>query len=452
MISFNNKIFFWIFTGSIILMLSGCAAKKYARIASKYEQAEMYRLAVENYMLSLKKKNDKNDDARIGLMRSSKRYSDELEQKINEAYAYLNDDLVVQHFLELINLQQKAASFSVDLDISLKTQGQFEEAKSRHLRVIYTKAQEFLDKERFHEAEIQLAEVIRIDNRYERAAELYIFSRCEPLYRTAKQHLQNKLYRSAYHALTNLMLIDANFKDAATLRIDAYYHALLTIAIKPFANERYYPHLANQIKQDVKIEFDKRTNPLLVIVAPDYTQQIIAEQKKALANNIAFDARQIIPVRAYLGGNIVGSQYAVSKLMTAEKKGFLRYMDEFKQIKFTKVVYYEYEQSCSASIKCNYEFVSAQNASLLAFGNIERNYTDYVRYARANYDVRELFPGNWGIGVEDFIITDITAVNATRQLFQARSNLYDLSYFEKSFANTAAVDMLKKISAYDPEK
>jgi hypothetical protein len=448
----TNRYFLWFFLCIFMLMLSGCAAKRFARIAAKYEQAEMYQLAVDNYCLSLQKKSEKNDDARIGLMRSSKRYADELEYKINDAYTFLNDELVVKYFLELMALQEKTANFKVDLNISFKTQGQFEESKTRHLRVTYTKAQELLDMEKFQEAELFFAEVLKIDPAYERAAELYNFSRCEPLYRNGRQNMQAKLYRSAYYEFEKLLAIDVQFKDAITLQKEALQEALLTIAIKQLVNGERYPYLAQQIEYATMGEFGKSTHPFLKIVSLDYTAEMLAGQKYALQNNLSFDAGLIIPVRVYLTGNIINAQYTVSKRIPTERKAYLRYTDKNKEVSYKKVYYFEYEQRANASFRFNYEFINVQNATVLASDRMEKHYSDQVKYADSEYDLKHLFPADWGDGRIDTMYTDYNRVSAMKQLFDARSTLVDRKSYENAFAVEAATAMLKKISAYDPEK
>ncbi|MDO9633984.1 MAG: hypothetical protein Q7J05_02930 [Paludibacter sp.] len=436
----------------LCLMLSGCASKRFARIASKYEQAEMYSLAVDNYMFSLQKKNEKNDDARIGLMRSSKRYSDELEMKINEAYAFLQDDQVVGYYMDLQNLKNKLTNLKVDVDISLKALGQFEEAKNRHLRITYTKAQQLLDMERFKEAEEQFAAVLDIDKHYERAAELHTFAVCEPIYRASRQHLVLKLYRSAYYGFGKLLRIDAGYKDAVALQKEALQYAMLTVAIQPFKNGATSPLLANQIEEFTRHEFVKQAHPLLRIVSTDYSRKMLEEQRLALANNLPFDASLVIPVRVFLSGNIISSQYSTSRVQKTERKAYLRYRDKDREEKFKKVNYVEYAQSANATIQFGYEYIRVENAIVIASDVLQKSYSDQVTYARSEYDVSDLLPGDWGEGRRDTIYTDKARLNAMRQLFDARSVLADKVSFESSFAMTAAAAMYKKLSLYDPEK
>lgn len=59
MIRLNNNVFNWFFIALFLLILAGCASKKYTRQAVKYEQAEMYGQAVDQYLLSLQKKSEK---------------------------------------------------------------------------------------------------------------------------------------------------------------------------------------------------------------------------------------------------------------------------------------------------------------------------------------------------------------------------------------------------------
>lgn len=435
-----------------MLIMTGCASKRHTRQAMKFEQAEMYRQAVDNYVLSLQKKFEKNDDARIGLMRTVKRYGDELETKINDAYSALQDKLVVAYFLELQSLQQKAAQYQVDLDIGFKARGQFDEAKIRHLRVTYSKAQDALDKEQFNEAERLFQEVMSIDRNYERAMELYTFASCEPIYREGRKFFEGRLYRSAYNAFGRLLTINPSYKDAAALQKEALQFAILTIAIQPFKQASSFPFLASKIEEMTKQEFAKQSHPFLKIVSTDYTQRMLREQRLALQNNLPFDASLVIPVRMYLSGEIKNSVYTVSLINKTERKAFLRYVDKDMEQKFKKVYYAECTQTAHATIQFGYEFIRVENSIVVAADAIEKTYTDQVVYASSEFDYRDLFPGDWGEGRRDTIYTDQTRVNAMKQLFEARSVLAGKPHFEQNFASVVASEMFKKISVYDPGK
>jgi hypothetical protein len=438
--------------GILILMLPACAARKHSRIASDFEQAEMYSLAIDNYVHSLQKKSAKNEKAQIGLMRAAKRYSDDLATNINEAYTFLNDEKVVGLYLELLQLQNKVAAYQVDMQISQKTNGQFEEAKSRYLQTTYARAQQLLDREQFGEAERLFAEILRIDRQYERSQELHEFAQREPLYRKARKNLELKLYRSAYYDFSQLTSIDKNYKDAMALQKEAQQWATLTIAIQPIVNGRQHPHLAQELEEAAKAEFVKQAHPLLKVVSPDYAREILEEQRFALANNLPFDASLVMPVRIFLSARIAASSYNTSPVQRSEKKAYLRFTDQNRQESFKKVTYYEYSQSASAAIQLDYEYIRIENSIVIAKDNIQRQYSDQVNYATTNYDSRDLLPGEWGTGRRDTIYTDIARVNAMRRLFSARSELLDKATFEKQFATSAASEIYQTIRQYDPEK
>jgi hypothetical protein len=442
----------WIVACIIILMLPACAARKYTRIASDFEQAEMFSLAVDNYAQSLLKKSANNEKAQIGLMRAAKRYSDELEANINDAYSFLNDDKVVALYMELRQLKSKLAAYQVDVYINQKTHGQFEEARNRHLHSTYTNAQQLLERERFLEAERLFAEVLKIDKNYERALELHEFSQCEPLYRKGRNNLEMKLYRSAYNDFSKLVSINRNYKDARALQKEAQQFATLTVAIQPVINGRNHPHLAYQLEEMTTAEFVKKAHPLLKIVSPNYAREMLEEQRFALTNNLPFDASLVMPVRIFLSARIAASHYSTSPVQRKEKKAFLRYVDRDRKETFKKVLYYEYTQSASATIQLDYEYIRVENATVIAKEMIQRQFSDQVNYAATDYDIRNLLPGDWGDGRRDTIYTDFVRINAMKKMFEARSVLMDKASFENNFAALAAAEIYKKIQLYDPEK
>ena len=242
------------------------------------------------------------------------------------------------------------------------------------------------------------------------------------------------------------------YKDAAALQKEALQYAVLTIAIQPFKQAYAYPFLASEIEQMTKQEFVKQADPLLKIVSTEYTRRMLEEQRLALQHNLPFDASLVIPVRMFLSGDIKKSAYSVSKINKTERKAFLRYEDRNRQQKFKKVYYLECSQTAHATIQFGYEFIRVENSMVVAADVIEKNYTDKVVYASSEYDQRDLFPGDWGEGRRDTMYTDQARLSSMRQLFDARSVLTDKTSFEQNFASVAAMDMFKKIRAYDPEK
>lgn len=434
------------------ILTAGCAYQRYIKTALKYEEAGMYKPAADNYLLSLKKKSNKNDKAKIGLMRSSKRYYDEAATSIDDYYNNRNDDQVVKLYLEMDALQQQMARYNITIEIPARTTGQYREAKERYLRDAYTKAQELIDRELFDEAAFRLEQIIKIDKAYERASELYIFSKSEPIYRKANQYFQQNLFRSAYKSYSQVLSYDPNFKDAVSMQKQALNNALLTIAIQPSKNARRFPLLAEQIESKIKSKFESGKNPFLRIVSLNYTELMLGEQKKALANNLPFDASRIIPVRVYLNSTVNSSNFLVSQLKEYEKKAYLKYTDEYRQVRYKKVKYYEYEQSCQLSMAYTFEFARVEDAAILASSSLERTLKDEIYYAKSEYRVDDLFPGEWGPGVKDTIYTDVTRKSNLTALFTKRSKLMSRMEMESSFAELVAIEVYKRIDAYDPEK
>jgi hypothetical protein len=444
---------FWIsiLTASLMMLFfSNCASVQFSRAGQKYEQAGMFRLAVDQYLLSLDKNFAKNEDARIGLLRASKRYADELELKIKDAYSALNDDLVVRYFQELKTLQQRASIYRVDVDIPMQTIGQYEEASTRHLRKTYTLAVTLMNDNKFEESERLFSEVVKLNSSYERASEYLKYTRCEPLYRQGKKKMEALMYRSAYLDFTRLISMDQTYKDVLMLQREALYQAVLTIAFQPVFNGNQYPFLATNLEASVKGEFERSRNPFLKLVSLNYLQDMLAEQRRALAAGVPFDAGLILPVRVYLSANIINSHYSTSLSRPEEKKAYLQYVDKEDKVKYRKVTYNEYEQSCRANISVQFEYVRVSDGVMLAFDRVEQNYSDQVRYARSEFDYRMLFPGDWGGAAKDTMYTDQSRIRALRSMFETRQTLTDKKTFESQFAATAGAAIFKKINAYDP--
>ena len=167
------KRFLLFFTSSVLVLLlvSSCVYIKYTKQANKYEAAGLYESALDQYIKALKKKPD-YIDARIGLIRMSTRYSEQLSDQIEQAYTALDDDQVVSSYLKLRDLRNQVAPYDMELNIDSRIEGQFRESKTRFLSNKYHQAEALMDEEKFSEAAALFDQVVDVDPTYERAAEL----------------------------------------------------------------------------------------------------------------------------------------------------------------------------------------------------------------------------------------------------------------------------------------
>lgn len=437
---------------AILLIHTGCAWERYVRSGRSYEKSQMHALAVEQYVLSLSKKNHGNVAARIGLMRAARRYADTLEESIAESYKAQNDADVVDTFLTLKELQKNALVWDVSVDIAQNTRSMYDESKIRYLRSSYAVAVRLMNDEKFIEAQPLFQKILTIDPLYERAGEFYQIVLCEPIYRLGKQQLQSHLYRSAFATFSQLIRMNAQYKDVMLLQQEALHQAVLTIAFQPFRNGVSWSFLADEIIAATNIAINGANNPFLKMVSLDFLEEMLMEQRQAIIHQVPFNANLIMPVRVFLHCTILRSEYSVSPLRKTTQKAFLRYMDEQKQPQFRKVEYEVYEQSARADFRMQYEFVRVSDGLLLAFDRVEQHYTDEIKFAESEYEVQHLIPADWGAGRRDTMFTSDTHVKAMRQLFNARKLLLEKRDFEEKYAQEVATRMVRKIAAYDPEK
>ena len=170
-----------------LIILSSCAHKRYMKDGVKYEQNGVYNLAVNSYLKSLEERSD-YADARIGLMRSAMLYSVEVEEKVDVAYKQNKDDDVVKYYHLLCDLQANVKNYQLEISISERCEGQYDESKNRYLHDTYRSAQQALNAGEYSQGEKYLRSILSVDNSFKDTKDLLIVAVCEPLYLSAISH------------------------------------------------------------------------------------------------------------------------------------------------------------------------------------------------------------------------------------------------------------------------
>src|SRR5574344_167108 len=439
------------------LLFTGCAYRKAAKQAAKYEQAKMYSAAIDKYLYSLSKKGD-YIDARIGLMRTLTIYKEQLVEKIEEGYEALNDDAVVDNYLALDNLRKKAAPYQVEIAIDSRTQGQYAEAKNRFLVTHYKKAQHYIEEENFSEAQTLLESIIKVESGYENAHELLITCKCEPLYRSGKSSLNNQKYRTAYAAFQQILNINASYKDTKELQTESLEKGILTIAFTSMKNQSRYPTFCNSIINDTKQAIQKANNPFVKIVDLNNTEQMLAEQRRALQYGLELKAGAIIPVRAHLSCAVESFTLTTTPLQVVKKKGFIKETKSDKTVVYHKVYYKEYSRSQTCQCSFLYDLRSVETGIILVSGSSTPTSTDKIHYAYCEgQNNSNLYSGTWENQKSAFdantdkVNDSFIAKLAMKSLVYGRQELKSENEMRQQLINTIVKDMSNKILKYNPE-
>ena len=441
----------------VMLLLSACAYKKYAKEASKYEVAGLYELSVKKYISSLVKKPE-YIDSRIGLLRVSTRYAEQLSEKIEQSYAVLDDDAVVSYYLKLKDLRSSVEKFRIDLPIDSRVEGQFKEAKSRFLYDKYRQAETLLDQEKFDDAAILFDQVLLVDCTYENVVQLAKYSKSEPIYRQAVANMQRGYYRSAYAQFSRVLNIDSQFKDASDLRQESLNKGMLTVAFLDVRNAYGHRQFVNSLVAETKAVVQRQNDPFLRMVDLDQTAALIEEQKRALANNLDLKSA-IIPVRALLACRIDDITMRKGKFSEVKTKGFLREVKADKTIVYHKIYYYECQQKADAWAQISYDLTSTSSGLILLSGTFSNSTTDNIHYIYYRNDSRDysIRTGTWQEQNKpfdpavDYVSDSQIAASSISTLVKARRSLRNIEDLEVDMAPALGRAIAQKLIRFDPE-
>lgn len=453
----KRVVFLLLYSVGLMLCLSTCAYKSYTKKGVRYEAAGLYKTATEHYLLALGKKSD-YIDARIGLIRAATRYAEELEDLIETNYAALKDDAVVSYYMSFTALRQQCAKYDVDIVIPPRIDGQFTEAKNRYLSDTYRNAEALMDAEKFSDAAVLFQKVLDVDSTYENAKKHLVFCKCEPLYRQAVQHMSSARYRSAYTLLSRVLSIDNSYKDTYDLRQEAVYKGVLTVAFLSVQNANGHANLSSQMISEVNRLVQKDNDPFLKMVDLKQTGALLQEQKLAIQNNLDFKSA-IVPVRAHLSTTINAVTYTKTKLEKVKKKGFLKEIQPDKTVKYKKIYYYDYRQSCTATAKVTYGLTSTETGLLLFNGEAFATVNDSIYYIY--YDGRNdsnIRMGSWENQLTAFdpavdrVEDTYFSASTISKLVNARQILLTVDVLEKDMGVTIGKTIANKLISYNPEQ
>lgn len=121
-----------LFILSVILLVAGCASKRYTKKAVKFEEAGLYEDAAEYYYQAVKKK-DSNVDAKLGLRKTGQLTLDRKLSDFTFTYKQADYKKAVYNFLEAEKYYNKVKAVNVDLDFPDYHREYYEEAKGDYL-------------------------------------------------------------------------------------------------------------------------------------------------------------------------------------------------------------------------------------------------------------------------------------------------------------------------------
>lgn len=444
---------------SIILLVAGCASKRFTKKAVKFEEAGLYEDAAEYYYQAVKKK-DSNVDAKLGLRKTGQMTLDKKLAEFTASYKQSDYKKAVYNYLGAEKYYNKVKSVNVELDFPEYHKEYYEEAKGDYLNKKYADGVDKLNREDFTAALAVFEEIKGIDANYKDVKDLYITAKYEPMYRNANQYLETGLYRKAYYTYETIIKGSGSYKQSVALKDEAQEKGTITVLITDlrYVNKRY-KETANKITSDLKGELSSLNNPFLRVIDPASLNADIYEN-----GQMNMQAANLAGIKAVLSGNISEVRTVNGRLKKDEKRGYIKNVtktkdkegNEVEKVSYTKTIYYEYNKSTSARLTMSFKLVSTEDNSVLVSDQISQSNSDKIHYATYEGDKKKLIPGYWKYkdrnSSEDVKKDNKSDINRLQNLLKADKNIKSAQILLNELMSKSVKEITNKVDKYNPEK
>ncbi|PLX15118.1 MAG: hypothetical protein C0597_09210 [Marinilabiliales bacterium] len=444
---------------SVILLIAGCASKRYTKKAVKFEEAGLYEDAAEYYYQAVKKK-DSNVDAKLGLRKTGQMTLDRKLADFTASYKQSDYKKAVYNYLDAEKYFNKVKAVKVDLDFPEYHKEYYEEAKGDYLNKKYADGVNKLNREDFKSALAVFEEIRGIDANYKDVNDLYITAKYEPMYRDANQYLETGLYRKAYYTYESIINGAGSYKQSVALKDEAQEKGTITVLINDLSYTSYrYGETTSEITSDLKGKLSSLNNPFLRIIDPSSLGVNLYENGK-----MNMQAANLAGIKAVLTGTVTDIRMYNGKLDKDEKRGYLKHVTktkdkegkEIEKVSYTKTKYYEYDQTNRSSLSLNFKLVSTEDNSVLVSDQINHNKSDRIHYATYEGDKNKLIPGYWKYSnresSEDVKKDNKSDINHLQDLLKADKNIKSAQTLLTELINQSVNEITQKVDKYNPEK
>jgi len=444
---------------SIVLLVAGCASKRYTKKAAKFEEAGLYEDAAEYYYQAVKKK-DSNVDAKLGLRKTGQMALDKKLADFTYAYKQADYKKAVYNYLDAEKYYNKITAVKVELDFPEYHKEYYEEAKGDYLNKKYADGLDKLNREDFNAALMVFEEIRKIDANYKDVKDLYITAKYEPMYRDANLYLETGLYRKAYYTFESIISGAGSYKQSVTLKDEAQQKGTITILVTDLSFTSYnYKETAGKLTSEIKSDLSALKNPFLKIIDPSSLDVNIYQN-----GQMNMQAANLAGIKAVFTGNVTSVGISTSKLSKTEKRGYLKEVTktkdaegkEIERVKYIKTTYFEYQQESRANLAMNFKLISTNDNSVMVSDVINLNNLDKIHYATFSGDKNKLIPGYWKYkdrnSSEDVQKDNKSDVNRLRDLLNAKKELKSSQNLLNELLGQTVKEVTSKVDKYNPEK
>ena len=401
--SFISPLLILLMSMTFGALLNSCkSSKAYVKRGAKMEAAGMIDQAADFYYTALIKKTE-NIDAISGLNRTGQIILSRHLASFEEALLRDDKSSAISNFEKADAFYDKVLNLGITLNFPDSKKAQYEAVKNDHVNELYTIATSHLEKLEYSQALVLLDEIMSLVPGFRDAESLADYAFCKPAYDIAMTALDDKLFRSAYEAFSNVVQRDETFQDASERRDEALEYGRFTIALMNFKNGSNRQNIHTKLSSYIEQNLMGSEDPFLVVVDRESIEFILQEQQlelSGLTSGTELEIGSLLGAKAILKGTVNECSVSTTPITHNNKRGFEKYRLEtvdsegkkHYETKYRSIGYTEYYQSSEVTISFTLKLISMETGAILSSKTIDSNAEDVVNYLKYNGDARNLYP------------------------------------------------------------
>ncbi len=453
---------------SLVLILAGCASKRFVKKGLLLENSGLYADAAEQYYNSLLK-NINNIDAKLALQRTGQLVLEDKIENFKNQYQSSTAKDAVYAYRDADAYFKKLQKVGIKLLFPEEQTSYYKEVEDKYLNQIYSEASKALGLDQFSTSEKQFAEILTINPNYKDAKSKWTIAKYEPQYRKGNELMTNNMYRSAYFIFKKIIDETNTYENSLELMNTSLSQAKVTIYISPVnTNYSSYRTIAGQLNSHIVKGINSIKSPLYEVVgtgttassnANPFSKAFKYDRTKGVVNSLPkHNAKTVFS--SYI------NKYYTNKgrLFKSEKHAYLKRTEEYieketrlrkTRVVYDKVKYYEYRLERKVRLNVGYEMKRTDRNELAVSNGFNKETIDAIHYAEFEGDYKNLVPGTWKYidkdTEEDKIYDNSTAINRLRKVFEGRKTAKSVSELESTLMSACVSQIVKDIKNYQPE-
>ncbi|MDD3686705.1 MAG: hypothetical protein PHE56_08055 [Bacteroidales bacterium] len=431
---------------SLLIVLGGCATKRYTKKGLKLEAMGQYSEAADMFYQAVVIKNT-NLEAMAGLKRCAQMTLSKKLSEFNQAYNNEKNKEAVYYYQEAKAYYDKMMAIGCELNFPSFYEEYYNEAKDTYLEDKYYEASKLLDEERFAESETILREIVKIQPNYKDVKDKLIVAVNEPKYREGLRLMEAGLYRKSYYIFDGIIQAAGAYKSSYDLKSECLNKGTMTISVEPVKNYSSTTGIEGLLQSKVIAGIQAANNPFIKLID---SQQ--AGSGKTFQSSTT--APKVTAPNALLYVEITKFTYNKGQLQEFEKRGYLRKKvkvlnretGEYEnKTEYDKVTYKEFKMSRTVDMTVTYKLVNGKTGEIYKTSSKTIQTRDDINYARYTGDATNLVPGYWKdlktASPEDYITDRPEAIKELNNMLNARSQIKDYNTLSGEATDGTASDI-----------